>query len=257
MSKKIQNILSLIEIAENNLSNAKIMLTQVIGEKSDKTDKNIYDTEYNDNLSARRTFSEDPNVLESMEGYFDGENMLGDNGKNYTVPQNYASKTQLVIGDRMKWSLTPDKELFKLIDQAERERLVGQFSMEGENYIVVTDKYEEPVKILKASATFAMKNMGLTFGDEVVLIVPKNITPSWGAFSSVVKSLSEQEKKQIEAEIQQTNASKNTDMGDKPPILEERAGSVEGDDIMSLHSLKENAKIESKLDDDGLEFDYI
>ena len=50
---------------------------------------------------------------------------------------------------------------------------------------------------LKASATFAMKNLGLDYGDEVVIIIPKGITPSWGAFSSVVKTLSESEKNQL------------------------------------------------------------
>lgn len=188
MSKKIQNILSLLEIAENNLQNAKNLINQMV------EDKGI-------NLASETTFknisNDETQALEVVEGYFDGENMLGDNGQYYTVPQNYASKTQLVIGDRMKWMLTSDREVFKSILPIPRERLIGTFSMEGDNYVVISDRFIKPIKILKASATFAMKNLGLDYGDEVVIIIPKGITPSWGAFSSVVKTLSESEKNQL------------------------------------------------------------
>ena len=98
---------------------------------------------------------------------------------------------------RSKWMLTPDREVFKLIGQAARERIIGQFSMENDNYVVIAEKFKNPIKILKASATFAMKNLGLNFGDEVVVIVPRGVTPTWGAFSSVVKTLSETEKSMI------------------------------------------------------------
>ncbi|MGL4759446.1 MAG: hypothetical protein ACRCXZ_08980 [Patescibacteria group bacterium] len=188
MSKKIQSILSLIEIAENNLTNARNLLLQLTEEKGiSSNNENMYK-----NVSA-----DESQALEVVEGYFDGENMIGDNGQIYTVPQNYASKTQLVIGDRMKWMLTPDREVFKLIGQASRERIIGTFSMENDNYVVHCEKFQKSIKILKASATFAMKNLGLNFGDEVVIIIPRGVTPTWGAFSSVVKTLSESEKNLI------------------------------------------------------------
>jgi hypothetical protein len=49
------------------------------------------------------------------------------------------------------------------------------------------ENIKNPVKILKASATFAIKNQALSVGDEVVIIIPKNATPTWGALVSVVK----------------------------------------------------------------------
>jgi hypothetical protein len=106
----------------------------------------------------------------------------------YTVPPNYASKTQLVIGDRMKWILTKDREVYKLIQAAPRERVTGTFTIEGDNYLVLVDKFPAPVKILKASATYAMKNLGLSIGDEVAITVPKETTPIWGAFNTVIKA---------------------------------------------------------------------
>ncbi len=179
MSKKITNILSLIEIAENNLKSAKSLLKQISEEKGVKIEASQPRVAIN---------PEEDRALEVVEGYFDGESMIGDNGQIYSVPQNYASKTQLIIGDRMKWILTAEREIFKLIQPADRERVVGTFSIEGENYVCLVDDLGEPVKILKASATFAMKNLGLRVGDEIAIIIPKNSTPHWGAFSSVVKN---------------------------------------------------------------------
>jgi len=188
---KISNILSLIEIAENNIKNARLLLTQLSQEKGFKDQTMMKATSQHKSV-------DESSAIEVTEGYFDGENMIGDNGQLYPVPQNYASKSQLVIGDRMKWILTAEREIFKLIQPAPRERITGTFSIEGDNYVVLTDQFPDPIKILKASATYAMKNLGLQIGNEVVLIVPKDVTPSWGAFSSVAKSQGVEETNKLE-----------------------------------------------------------
>lgn len=179
-AKKVQSILSLIEIIESNLKTARILLTQLADEKGISTSP----------VSSRpiqKSFDEEQ-ALEVVEGYFDGQQMIGDNGQVYIVPANYASKTQLVVGDRLKWILTSEREVFKPILLAARERVVGTFTVEGEDFVVLVDKLAKPVKILKASATYAMKNLGLQIGDEVSITIPKEATPTWGAFGSVVKS---------------------------------------------------------------------
>jgi hypothetical protein len=185
-SKKIESILSLIEIAETNLKNAKAIAQQLIGDKTNKSGYQQASTP----LSINKSSDED-RALEVVEGYFNGESMIGDNGQNYIVPPNYASKTQLVVGDRMKWILTPEREVFKLIQPAPRERVTGTFGIEGDNYVVLVNQYPNPIKILKASATFAIKNLGLQIGDEVAVFIAKESTPTWGAFSSVVKNSDE------------------------------------------------------------------
>ena len=181
--KKIESVLNLIEIAENNLRTARNVLNQLVG--YDKTTKIPSASAVNVSLSKS---NDEEKALEVVEGYFNGEAMLGDNGQVYVVPPNYASKTQLVIGDRMKWILTPEREVFKLIQPAARERITGTFAIEGDSYFVLADNYPNPIKLLKASATFAMKNLGLNTGDEVAVFIPKDSTPNWGAFSSVVKT---------------------------------------------------------------------
>ncbi len=181
MSKKIESILSLIEVAENNIVVARKLLIQIAQEKNTK---NPADISFAPVLPKSR---EEEEALEVVEGYFDGENMIGDNSQTYPVPQNYASKTQLIIGDRMKWILTPTREIFKLIAPANRVRVTGSFNIEGDNFVALVDEYSNPVKILKASSTYAMKNLGLRVGDEIAIYVPKDATPVWGAFISVVK----------------------------------------------------------------------
>jgi hypothetical protein len=175
-SKKIETALSLIEVAEKNLKNAKEILQSLAQDPNQKT-ASVSQT---DNRPVAPRNREEEGALEVVEGYFDGENVIGDNGQIYPVPQNYASKTQLVIGDRMKWIMTPTREIFKLIQPATRKRVTGTFTIEGENYVVLVDEYPAPIKILKASATYAMKNLGLNIGDEVAIYVPQDATPTWG-----------------------------------------------------------------------------
>lgn len=184
-TNKLQTILSLLEICETNLRNAKLMLSQVTpGSPMPK-------------LSTNADYSiksqEEVNAAEVVEGYFDGESMIGDNGQTYPVPQNYASKSQLVVGDRMKWILTKNAfgevhEVYKLTQPVPRDRAVGKFLVDGNNYCVMLPTFPIPVRILKASATYAMKNLNLKIGDDVALYIPKNGIPTWGAFISVANN---------------------------------------------------------------------
>lgn len=180
MNKKIQTAFSLIEIAENNLKNAKSILESLINESRTPVSLEPKQEVFHN--------SSEKEALEVVEGYFDGENMVGDNGQIYIVPQNYASKTKLVIGDRMKRILTQTREIYKLILPAKRKRITGTFSIEGDKYFVLSEQYPQPIRILKASATFAMKMQGLKIGDEVSVLIPEDSTPTWGALDGIVKS---------------------------------------------------------------------
>ncbi len=184
-AKKIATILNLIEIAENNLKTTKSLLAQL------STPEKI--SSARSTTATGQSSTDEDSALEVIEGYFDGENMIGDNGQMYVVPPNYASKTQLVVGDRMKWIMTPERDIFKLIQPAPRERTTGTFTIEGDAYLVLVDRFPNPIQILKASATYAMKNLGLQIGDEVAITIPKDATPTWGAFNSIVKSTTEQD----------------------------------------------------------------
>lgn len=118
-----------------------------------------------------------------IEGVFDGEKMVGPDGKTYAVPVNYASKSRLVEGDTLKLIITDTGTfIYKQISPVERRRLVGTLD-EGDNgeYYVIAD--DRRWRVLSASITYYKGETG----DEVVILVPKAGLSRWGAVENVVK----------------------------------------------------------------------
>ena len=185
-SQKISKILNLIEIAENNLKTAQLLIKQMYGTGALHTES--YSSS-NYSPSVTSPADSEANFLEVVEGNFDGENMIGDDGKIYAIPANYASKTKLVVGDRMKRILTDTyREVYKVIQKAPAKRAVGMFTMdESGEFVVLVDSIPNPVRVLKASITFAMKQQNLRSGDTVAILIPANGGSIWGAFDSIVK----------------------------------------------------------------------
>jgi hypothetical protein len=118
-----------------------------------------------------------------IEGVFDGEHMVGPDGKQYTVPANYASKSKLVEGDMMKLTITANGTfLYKQIGPVERRRLVGTLDKdENGNYIAVVDG--KKWRVLTASVTYFRGEVG----DEVVILVPRSGGSRWAAVENIVK----------------------------------------------------------------------
>lgn len=118
-----------------------------------------------------------------IEGFFDGEKMVGPDGKTYVVPVNYASKSRLVEGDTLKLIITDTGTfIYKQINPIERRRLVGTLD-EGENgeYYVIAD--DRRWRVLPASITYYKGETG----DEVVILIPKSGISRWAAVENVVK----------------------------------------------------------------------
>lgn len=118
-----------------------------------------------------------------IEGVFDGEKMIGPDGKQYTVPANYASKSKLVEGDILKLTITPRGTfVYKQIGPIDRIRLIGRLEQDASgNYAVVVDGRK--LRVLTASVTYYKGQIG----DEIVVLVPKNGESKWAAVENVVK----------------------------------------------------------------------
>ena len=118
-----------------------------------------------------------------VEGIFDGEKMIGPDGKQYNVPVNYASKSKLVEGDMLKLAIT-DKGTFiyKQIAPIERLRLIGslQKTPSGEFFVLVGNK---KWRVLTASVTYYKGELE----DEVVILVPKTGISKWAAVENIFK----------------------------------------------------------------------
>ena len=118
--------------------------------------------------APRATVVSDPDG-KVIEGVFDGQIMIGPDGKNYPVPANYASKSKLVEGDLMKLTITPDgKFLYKQIGPVERKTVIGTLTHHDDKYYVEVAGRE--FEILYASVTY----FHLKEGSQVSVVIPAN-----------------------------------------------------------------------------------
>ena len=118
-----------------------------------------------------------------IEGVFDGENMIGPDGKQYSVPSNYASKSKLVEGDILKLTITASGTfVYKQIGPIERNRVIATLEQTaGGNFIARVD--DRKWRVLTASVTYFKGHDG----DEVVILVPKAGESKWAAVENIVK----------------------------------------------------------------------
>lgn len=161
--KQIKRLRSLLTEAETNLSAAKELLTSMLG------DGDIITT-------PAATVSESPEG-KIIEGVFDGQIMIGPDGKNYPVPANYASKSKLVEGDILKLTIGESgKFLYKQIGPVERRTVIGTLTSHDDQYFVEINGKE--YKILYASVTY----FRLKVGDQVSVVIPAdNTDATWAA----------------------------------------------------------------------------
>lgn len=166
-------IAQMIETAEKNLQTAKQLLREMMG---GRTDLSIDFAKKAQTLSV----SEGGKVI---EGVFDGQNMMGPDGKQYPVPANYASKSKLVEGDVLKLTIADDGSfIYKQIGPVERKKVLGILSHDDKGeYKVVAESHT--YKVLLASLTYFKAEMG----DQVTVVVPKDTEASWGAVENVIK----------------------------------------------------------------------
>ncbi|MFA4831147.1 MAG: hypothetical protein WC862_04765 [Patescibacteria group bacterium] len=118
-----------------------------------------------------------------IEGVFDGEKMIGSDGREYSIPANYASKSKLVEGDIMKLTITNKGSfIYKQIGPIERKRIVGELVSDASTgqWNVLADG--RAYKILTASVTFFKGKSG----DEVVILVPQTGESQWAAVENII-----------------------------------------------------------------------
>ena len=118
----------------------------------------------------------------AIEGVFDGQAMVGEDGIRYAVPENYASKSKLVEGDMLKLMIAPNERyVFKQIGPVERRRLAGTFNIDASTQEPVVVCGEGVYKVLAASVTY----FKAVPGDDVVVLVPDGGSSAWAAIERV------------------------------------------------------------------------
>lgn len=166
--KQIKRLRSLITEAETNLSAAKELLISVIGD--------------GETIAAPRETVVSGPEGKVIEGIFDGQIMIGPDGKNYPVPANYASKSKLVEGDIMKLTITEDgKFVYKQIGPVERKTVIGTLIHHDDKYFVEVAGRE--YQILYASVTY----FHLRDGAQVSITIPaQNEDATWAAVEAAL-----------------------------------------------------------------------
>jgi hypothetical protein len=119
-----------------------------------------------------------------IEGTFDGQLMIGTDGRQYPVPANYASKSKLVEGDMLKLVITDDGNfIYKQIGPFKRKRLIGILKENPEEGGYVVETEDKGYKVLLAAVTYHHAAVG----DEIALVVADNEEALWGAIENVTK----------------------------------------------------------------------
>lgn len=134
-----------------------------------------------DNFSSGGDDADHGNII---EGVFDGENMIGPDGKEYSVPANYASKSKMVEGDILKLTITAKGTfVYKQISPIERARVVGKLEKEegGDFYVYADGK---KWRVLTASVTYFKGESG----DEAVILTPKSGESKWAAVENIIRN---------------------------------------------------------------------
>lgn len=163
--KQVKRLRALIQEAETNLAAANELLISLVGD---------------DEKVVKATTDE--NLGKVIEGVFDGQNMVGSDGKMYPVPANYASKSKLVQGDILKLTIAEDGAfLYKQIGPVARKQVVGALKLENGHYFVSVG--QKNYRVLLASVTYFKAKPG----DQVSVNVPEeDENAEWAAIEAAL-----------------------------------------------------------------------
>lgn len=164
--KQVKRLRALISEAETSLAAAKELLVSLVGDDSLMADK-----------------IKDKALGKVIEGVFDGQNMVGSDGKTYPVPANYASKSKLVQGDILKLTIADDGAfMYKQIGPIPRKQVVGVLNQKDGHYFV--DVGDKQYRILLASVTYFKAKPG----DQVSVNIPEDSTvdAEWAALEAAL-----------------------------------------------------------------------
>lgn len=163
--KQVKRLKSLIQDAETNLAAAKELLISLVGEDP------IVHSQQAEEVAGK-----------VIEGVFDGQIMIGPDGKSYPVPANYASKSKLIEGDILKLTIADDGGfIYKQIGPVARRQIIGTLVQHDGAYFVEAGGRE--YRVLLASVTYFKAKTG----DQISIIVPEdNREAEWAAIEAAL-----------------------------------------------------------------------
>ncbi|OGL86042.1 hypothetical protein A3I40_03230 [Candidatus Uhrbacteria bacterium RIFCSPLOWO2_02_FULL_48_12] len=195
-SAKLALAMELVTQAENMLVQARQLIQTTVSLPLPKITRTIESADAG--IDDSRT----------IEGVFDGQQMIGPDGKHYSVPANYASKSKLIEGDLLKLTITAKGAfVYKQIGPIARRRLRGVLirNQAGHEYSVKV--HDRLYRVLTASVTYFKGHEG----DEVIILVPENGESKWAAVENIMKSADQSnETRSLEPEAMPSFPSNNS-----------------------------------------------
>jgi hypothetical protein len=164
--KQIKRLRKLLEEAETNVAAAKELILSLVGEDTTEV-----------------TATREESVGKVIEGVFDGQTMVGPDGKSYPVPANYASKSKLVQGDILKLTIAEDGGfIYKQIGPIPRRQTIGSLMQKDGHYLVNIDGKD--YRVLLASVTYFKARPG----DQISVIIPEEDSDDieWAAIEAAL-----------------------------------------------------------------------
>lgn len=174
-----------VEEIKSSLNSLKTQIDQILvllGEKELKKSNTAFrpKTIVFDTTKVVSNVTTEENIL---EGVFNGEKMIGSDGKEYVVPPNYASKSKLVEGDIMKLTFAPNgRFIYKQIGPITRKRIIGILEFDEDRQLWNISHENKKYKVLTASVTFYKGKPR----DEAVALVPQESESDWCAMENVI-----------------------------------------------------------------------
>ena len=106
--------------------------------------------------------------VSGLVGKYDGIFMVTEAGKKYPVPDNYAARTKLVYGDKLKMIEGPEGRRFKLIEEVSREEKTAKLILKDGRFEASAGTHS--YKLIQSSIHY----WSGVEGDEVKILLPKD-----------------------------------------------------------------------------------
>jgi hypothetical protein len=174
----LQNLAAQMQVAQDTIKQVEAELKKLGLDVSDLPEPKKQALVQPDSVDPAKS------VGKIIEGRFDGQNMIGPDGKVYPVPANYASKSKLVEGDTLKLTIAQDGSfIYKQIGPVERKKVIARMALENGQYVaVVGDKH---YRVLYASVTY----FKVQPNDEVTIVIPAHGDAEWAAIEALISTV--------------------------------------------------------------------
>ena len=148
------------------------------------------------NFDTRKDFRNDE-VGNTVYGIFDGQIMVGEDGKQYPVPSNYASKSKLIENDMLKLTITPTGNfIYKQVGPVERKYLIGIVEKDERGNFIINSEGKRYKTLLAAATYFKVEA-----GDEITLVIPRDKEPVWCAIENILRKADDVQNSSIDTEL--------------------------------------------------------